>query len=487
MTVMSAFTGAFTRLDQRAGDQLETVLRRHHRRRLGRLGWSDAIEPDDGPSWWSTRTPIRQGNLLEVLIDGSSALTEFDKAIRSATRSVHIAGWHSSPDFELTRGPGAESLRDLLAEVAERVPVRLLLWAGPPLPAFQPTRRVVREARAEFIRESKVQCALDKRERTMHCHHEKIIVIDDTTAFVGGIDLTALQGDRDDSTEHRPREPLGWHDCAARLRGPAVVDVAAHFNARWHDVTGESLPEPPTPPDAGSSEVQVLRTVPEKTYGFAPRGAFTILEAYARALRRAEHFIYLENQFLWSPEIADVLVDKLRNPPRDEFRILLLLPAKPSNGADTTRGQLGRLLDADADAGRLLATTISGHAGGQSVQVYVHAKVAVIDDRWLTLGSANLNEHSLLNDTEMNVLTCDPALARDTRLRLWSEHTERPAHTLQDEPWRVIDEVWRPTAQAQARLDATHQPRTHRLSLLAAVSRRTDRLQGPMSGLLVDG
>ena len=72
----------------------------------------------------------------------------------------------------------------------------------------------------------------------------------------------------------------------------------------------------------------MLRTVPERTYKFAPRGEFGILEAYERALRSAQHLIYLENQFLWSTEIVQILVDKLRNPPTEEFRILLLLPAK---------------------------------------------------------------------------------------------------------------------------------------------------------------
>jgi phosphatidylserine/phosphatidylglycerophosphate/cardiolipin synthase-like enzyme len=487
MAVMSPPKGLLARLDERAGDKLEAVLRSHHRRRLRKLGWGEAVEPDGSDSWWSRRATVRTGNSVDVLIDGASALPEFEKAIRGAQHSVHIAGWHSSPDFELTRGPGAVPLRDLLAEVAERVPVRLLLWAGPPLPAFEPTRRMVRQVQQEFVRDSRVMCALDKRERTMHCHHEKIILIDETMAFVGGIDLTALQGDRDDSANHPPRKPLGWHDAAARLRGPAVADVAAHFNQRWHDITGEPLPEPVIPPAAGDTEVQVLRTVPDGTYGFAPRGEFTILEAYLRALRHAEHFIYLENQFLWSPEVADVLADKLEHPPNDDFRVLLVLPAKPSNGADTTRGQLGRLLDADAGAKRVLATTISGHGPHQAVPVYVHAKIAVIDDRWLTLGSANLNEHSLFNDTEMNLLTCDPALARDTRLRLWAEHTEMPGDSLAGEPSRVIDEVWRPMAEEQARLDRAGEPRTHRLSLLPSVSRRTARLQGPLRGLLVDG
>ena len=346
-------------MDEKAGDGLEAVLRSHHRRRLDRLGWSEALSPREGGSWWATRAPVRSGNHVEVLVDGTEALAAMEAAIRAARTSVHIAGWHASPDFALTRGPGALPLRDLLADVARRVPVRVLLWAGPPLPLFQPTRTAVHRARDEFVRDSRVQCALDRRERTMHCHHEKIVVIDGTTAFVGGIDLTALQGDRHDASAHPPRTSLGWHDAAVHLQGPAVLDVAVHFTRRWHEVTGEQLAPPVEPPAAGDLDVQVLRTVPEKTYRFAPRGEFTILEAYVRALRSAERFIYLENQFLWSPEVVDVLADKLARPPCEDFRVLLVLPAKPSNGADTTRGQLGRLLDADAGAGRLLATTIT--------------------------------------------------------------------------------------------------------------------------------
>jgi len=480
-------------VDARLGDALEEALRNHHERRLRRLGWSDVLTPRDAPRvtpgerWWSTRAPARSGNSVEVLVDGAAALPEMQTAIREARHHVHIAGWHAAPAFQVTRKPDAVRLRDLLADVAQRVPVRLLLWAGPPVPIFEPTRRMVKAAREEFVRDSRVQCVLDKRERTMHCHHEKIIVVDDELAFVGGIDLTDLQGDRFDHHHHEPRMPLGWHDAAVRLRGPAVADVAKHFVQRWREVTGEQLPTPATPGPAGDLDVQVLRTVPDGVYGFAPNGEFTILEAYLRALRGAQHFVYLENQFLWSPEVVDVLADKLSDPPDHDFRILLLLPAKPNNGADTTRGQLGRLLEADGDSGRLLATTIGAHGGGKDAPVYVHAKIGIIDDRWFTIGSANLNEHSLFNDTELNLLVCDPTLARNTRVRLWSEHTERPPEAVDGDARTVIDEVWRPTAQEQSRRAREGLPRTHRLMLLGSVSRRTDRLQGPMRGLLVDG
>ena len=90
-----------------------------------------------------------------------------------------------------------------------------------------------------------------------------------------------------------------------------------------------------------------MRTTPEKIYSRLPQGEFTILESYLRALRSAEHLIYLENQFLWSPEIVAVLADKLRNPPSERFRLLVLLPAKPNNGNDDTHGQLGVLANDD--------------------------------------------------------------------------------------------------------------------------------------------
>ena len=72
---------------------------------------------------------------------------------------------------------------------------------------------------------------------------------------------------------------------------------------------------------------------------------------------------------------------------------------------------LGELIEADADAGRLLACTLYARSGRLTDPIYVHAKIGIVDDGWLTIGSANLNEHSLFNDTEMNVVTHDPELA----------------------------------------------------------------------------
>ncbi|WP_091370097.1 phospholipase D-like domain-containing protein [Actinokineospora alba] len=483
---MTPLRALIDKVDERLGDGVEHLLCAHHQRRLRALGWSEVFSPGT-QGGFSERAPVRSGNRIEVLVDGEEALAGMQAAIEQADSHVHIANWHASPDFRLTRSPGARPLRELLASTAERVDVRLLLWAGPPVPLFQPSRQLVRDAREEFTRGTKVRCVLDARERTLHCHHEKILVIDDSTAFVGGLDFTALQGDRHDSNAHPADRPIGWHDVVVKVQGPIVADVAEHFRRRWTEVAGEDLPAPRVSAPAGPSRAQLLRTVPDKTYDFAPRGDFTVLDGYLRALRSARRLVYLENQFLWSPEIADVLIDKLCDPPEDRFRLVLLLPRKPSNGADTTRGQLGRLLDADDGNHRLLATTISAHDGEQSAPVYVHAKVAIVDDEWMTIGSANLNEHSLFNDTEVNIATDDAELIRATRLRLWAEHLQRPADEVAGDPIDVVDHLWRPTAREQADREAQDLPRTHRLTLLPGVSRRSGRLQGPLRGLLVDG
>jgi phosphatidylserine/phosphatidylglycerophosphate/cardiolipin synthase-like enzyme len=474
------------RFDEAVGNATERLIAGHHRRRLARQGWAHAL--DAGPGGWAAGDPPpRPGNSIEILIDGAEALPQLAETLEAAKAHVHLAGWHFSPEFELRRNGEPLVLRNLLAELAERVEVRVLAWAGAPLPLFKPSRRDVRAVREALTSGTKVHCALDSRERPMHCHHEKIAIVDGSTAFVGGIDLSLLAGDRFDASAHPARAAVGWHDASSVISGPAVGDVADHFAMRWREVTGETLPAAPPPTPSGDVELQIVRTVPNSVYTSLPRGDFRIAESYLRALRSAERLIYLESQFLWSPEITKALAEKLERPPDDRFRILVLLPARPNNGEEDTRGALADLIDADGEAGRILACTLYARHGPVADPVYVHAKVGIVDDRWLTLGSANLNEHSLFNDTEMNVVTHDPALARATRLRLWAEHLERPEKDVAGDPAEVIDTLWRPLAEEGLERRRRGEPLQHRLVRLPHVARRSNRFFGPLNGLLVDG
>jgi phosphatidylserine/phosphatidylglycerophosphate/cardiolipin synthase-like enzyme len=460
--------------DRALGNAIEDLERRHHARRLARIGWTRALR-GEGAGWATGGAAVRDGNHVDVFIDGSAALPAIATAVRSARRFVHIAGWAISPEFAVEREPRVVSVRELLAEAAERVEVRVLVWEGAPFRLFHPSRGDARSALDALLRGTRILGALDGHNRPMHCHHEKLVIIDGAIAFVGGIDLTSMAGDRYDGP-HGERDALGWHDAAARLRGPAVADVAAHFAMRWEVTTGEHVEQANPLPAAGSSRVQVVRTVPERTYSPLADGEFSILQAYIGALRGARRLVYIENQFLWSAEIVAILRRKLLAPPTDEFRVCVVLPLRPNNGNDDTRGQLGILIEADRH-GRLLVGTI-GPPGRRRPPVYVHAKVAVVDDQWLTIGSANLNEHSLFNDTEMNLVTDDPTLARSVREQLWTEHLGEDCTGA--DPLEVIERAWRPLLRDGVTSDVA-------LRRLPSTSRRSARLLGPLKGLVVDG
>ena len=340
------------RVDGVVGDGIEAAVKLKHRRRLRRLGWERLFAPS-GPGVFAGGEPApRAGCSLEVLIDGANAFPLMAEAISQAKRFIHISGWHVAPAFELEPGRPQGAIGVLLGAMAQDVDVRVLVWSGSPLPAFHPTRGEVAQALENLTHRTRIQAHGDPREHPLHCHHEKTIVIDGQVAFVGGMDLTDSAGDRYDSQAHQARRRLGWHDVATRLHGPVVADVNDHFRLRWRELTGEDLPALEPPPAAGRSTVQVVRTVAEGMYDEVPHGDFRVFESYTRALRSAENLIYLENQFLWAPELVDILADKLRHPPTPDFRIVVLLPAKANNGAEDTRGQTGMLIDADGGNGQ---------------------------------------------------------------------------------------------------------------------------------------
>ena len=472
-------------LDRALGESLERALRAHHRRRLRKIGWGHVF--DHSSEWAEGGPPARDGNKIEVLIDGEESFGAMAEAIGSAREHVEVAGWHMEPDFRL--GDPGDTLEETLGEAGRRAEVRVLLWAGAPLPPpFRPRRGEAKDAAGCFNALRGVRCTLDSEERLLHCHHEKLVVVDGGTAFVGGFDFSTLGASRLDGSHHPPKDPMGWHDATFRIEGPLVADVAEHFRLRWREVADESLPALPPPPPAGDTTAQLVRTVPEGVYDGLPRGEFTILSSYVAALRAARDFVYLENQFLWSSEVVKILAEKLRNPPTDGFRLVLLLPAKPTTGNDDTLGQLAVLAEADDGNGRFVASTLYGRDGRDAKPVYVHAKVGIVDDRWLTIGSGNLNNHSLFNDSEVNVVTHDARLARETRLRLWAEHLEQPVEKLAGRaPTEVVDDVWIPTAVEQLERREAGVPPTHRLTRLPHVSKRSKRLLGPLQTFLVDG
>jgi len=328
------------------------------------------------------------------------------------------------------------------------------------------------KAAHEQLTQVGVSCILDDSaygmlHRPIESLHQKIAIVDGTHAFVGGIDmLIELSGDYDRWDTHfhhyssplrsneENRTPHNWHDAHALIEGPAVGDVERNFRQRWNEVVQrhgwdnqQLVPEHQIPsPLESTSLVQVARTIPVYTYSFASEdGIGGIAQLYANALSNAQYFVYLENQYFWTHAFLGIDRPRLGTDSPDMERnmrelaaalqrgatVALVLPDHPNVGRAFTDAGLARLRAEAPEAaaqGRIQAFCLAASAEIDGAElyrpIYVHAKVTIIDDLWSTVGSANLNNRGMRDDTEMNVATLDAELARGLRMLLWAEHLE---------------------------------------------------------------
>jgi phosphatidylserine/phosphatidylglycerophosphate/cardiolipin synthase-like enzyme len=431
------------------------------------------------------------GNQVEPLVDGAYYFARLCEELgrTSAGDQVYFLDFRGDMDERLDGGAGSEVGHVLAAASDRGVGVFGLLWRSHPKWLKQSE-----EANAELVRhigEHGGQVMLDARTRRAGSHHQKLVVIRFThqpaqdVAFVGGIDLGLS---RRDDHEHAGDPQVmdfpstygsrpAWHDIQAEVRGPAVHDLEHTFRERWYGssvldipspirqlydrayhasaMTGMPLPEPqpddPTP--RGSHAVQVLRTYPARLrrYPFAPHGERSIAHAYRRAFARARRLVYIEDQYLWSRDVAEVVASALRS--NDGLNVIVVVPRYSDRE--------GTFTETPTRVGRLDAVRLCTAAGGDrftmydlenrgGAAVYVHAKVVIVDDVWAMIGSDNLNRRSWTHDSELSIAVLDskrdsrrptdPAglgdgartFARDLRLRLWAEHLERDANDTAD-------------------------------------------------------
>jgi phosphatidylserine/phosphatidylglycerophosphate/cardiolipin synthase-like enzyme len=414
----------------------------------------------DGPAY-------SPGNLVRPLVDGASYFAELLAAVRRmrAGDLLLFTDWRGDPDERLD-GAGTEVSRVFGAAARRGVVVKGLVWRSH-LDGLQFSERENRRL-GEQIGAAGGECLLDMRVRTGGSHHQKFVVLrhpgrpELDVAFVGGIDL--CHGRRDDAAHGGDPQALTlaapytdrppWHDVQVAIEGPAVGAVEAVFRERWEDPTPltrnpmhrlravvqreDTQPDPlpqrlPDPPARGMHAVQLLRTYPyrRRGYPFAPAGERSVALGYRKAVARARRLIYLEDQYLWSPQVLACFAEALAT--QRDLRMVAVIPRYPD--------QTGRLSRTPELFGRTRALAILRRAGGDRVAVYspenvagvpiyVHAKVCIIDDEWAAVGSDNLSLRSWTHDSELTCAVLDAApaaggYARDLRLRLAREHLER--------------------------------------------------------------
>jgi len=379
----------------------------------------------EGDNCWK-HSNIERGTFL---IGGETYFSAFRKAVINAERWVNILAWDLMEDIDLVRGQDPADgfpvkLADFLFAVADArsdLEIRILLW----------DYSLVYLAERDWLPFS--QWKLDGHPRVIVeqdqaislgvSHHQKVVVIDGGFAFCGGLDLSAW---RWDTLEHKavdPRrvDPKGepyqpYHDIHMAVTGQVARDLQELFRLRWQRATGDGLVQAEgdrgrevwpvdLPVDFENVEAGIALTF-SRYKDYAP--CRQIEQLHLDLIRCAERYIYIENQYLSSHVIVDALIERLQQ--ADGPEVILILTH--DTGGWMEEGTLGllreRLLERldEADLHNRLGVyyPFVADESGNSSQVYVHAKLSIVDDNTVEIGSANLSNRSMKVDSEVDLV-----------------------------------------------------------------------------------
>jgi hypothetical protein len=414
----------------------------------------------DPANWFVPNTAtlprFTAGNRVTPLIDGIPAYVEMVKAMRTVKDGfdhfVRLANWWFDDSFEMQPGETDTKFLELATAMstAGAQVYALLSYHNPispnhsgadhiqHLPIFPDQEIIV------LGPDLPGQAILDREwPLPTGSAHQKFLIVngeEGAIAFCGGVDINP---NRLDTPQH-PAELSHYHDVHAKVEGPAVADINHTFVQRWNEhpqcPVRVSEDKPPFAPAPSTHYVQVTRTfAPSYGYPFLPNGDLGTLSAVHRAIARANRFIYLEDQYLTpypgpypfdpTADSVGILSDLLTALGQPSFEYLVVLVANEMDLATDYEqipyrrfNFLRSLLDAFPE--KVFPFYLASDR-----DIYVHAKVLMVDDVYVRIGSANLNRRSMTHDIELDIHVIDGALesgarrmARRFRLDLWGEH-----------------------------------------------------------------
>ncbi|NJN48443.1 MAG: hypothetical protein HC808_20490, partial [Candidatus Competibacteraceae bacterium] len=360
------------------------------------------------------------------MIDGADYFAVLHCALEQAQQAVYIIGWDIDSRIALVRDETASPslpspLGDFLDALVKRRPelhIYILIWDFAMIYAFE--REPLPLYKLQWRTHQRVHFIMDDRHPFGACHHQKIVVIDDALAFIGGLDLTR---GRWDTSEHRPDHPqrvnpdgeqhAPFHDLELMVDGEAAVSLGNLARNRWQRATGQRLKPPKLPaedrwptsiaPAMCDVDIAIVRTQAEYD---GQAGIREIERLYLDAIAAAQRYIYIENQYLSANSICNALANRLGEEQGPE--VVIVLPLQSSGWLEQatmdmlrTR-QMRTLRDADR-FNRLLICYPNSSGLGNEQCIIVHAKLMIVDDQLLRLGSANLSNRSMGLDTECDV------------------------------------------------------------------------------------
>jgi phospholipase D1/2 len=380
--------------------------------------FSSLLQP--GRNCWRVERTERAA----LIVDAEDYYRHALHALLEARSQVLLIGWDVDTRIRLVDEPppqGAPAgLGALLTWIAKRRPeleIYILVWDQAILSVLGRGTTAFRMMR--WGSDPRITTKFDSMHPLDGSHHQKILVIDDKIAFCGGIDIT---GSRWDTRRHRDDEPgrrrpftgrayEPWHDAIMALDGCAAEALGDLARIRWHCATGQTLAVPPRSghdawpagldPHFRGVEVAIARTR-------AKEGALEeireIETLFVDLIAGAERFVYVETQYFASRVIAEAIARRLDEPHGPEF--VIVNPRTAYGWLDEkvmspARYHLVGTLRARDRHGRF-AIYYPVTEGG--ADIYVHAKIMIVDDKVLRVGSANMNNRSMGLDSECDLL-----------------------------------------------------------------------------------
>ena len=404
---------------------------------------------DPGRNCWR----LAKADRAAVIVDAAGYYRLAKRAMLKAERQIILIGWDFDTRIFLDRESGEDEptegvpneLGPFIQWLADNRPdlcIHILKWDVGALKLLGRGTTLFRLARWAWHK--RITFKLDGAHPTGASHHQKILVIDDALAFCGGIDMTA---DRWDTREHKPDHPgrrrpttrrryEPWHDATMAVDGEAAKALGELARERWSVAGGDPLPVPTSRADLWPPKLQpqfrnIALGIARTRGAWEDRPEVRENEAlFLDLIRAAKRFIYAENQYFASRRIAEAIAERLKEPDGPEF---VLVNPKTANGwleeevMGAARAELMRSLAQLPNAGRFrLYTPVN--EGGEDI--YVHAKITVMDDRVIRVGSSNMNNRSMGLDSECDVAVdcglpenegCGPAIEA-VRCDLMAEH-----------------------------------------------------------------
>ncbi len=394
-----------------------------------------------------------------LLIDGCDYYRAFYRSACKAQRYILLSGWQFDSDVSLLRGEDNRegddgrllSFLNALCDKNKDLRIYILAWSFNIIYGID--RQWFQKCYFNWTTNERLTFCFDDCHCVGASHHQKFAVIDGAIAFVGGLDLCSGRWDERDHCANNPKRVNAdqntytpFHDVQSYHCGSVAGKLAELFKERWKLVCSNELDLPEvkvkTPADfpgrfrVAASQVGISRTQ-AKTDDGRQDSLQEIRQLFVDAIESAESLIYIENQYFSSNAIFRALSRRMKARGRSPLQIVMVL-AKDAD-AFFERISIGLMQAKFIGHLKELAST-TGHRlgvyypaclanGGEEVPIYIHSKFFLVDDRFLSVGSANMNNRSMGLDTELNVTWeagSDESSViqsiRDIRVDLLAEH-----------------------------------------------------------------